>query len=109
MASGIGLLACSYRDLDMGSCAGQLADSDGGASGARLFEVSRVDRIHTREQVDIGEVDLHGDDVAEPHVRFLQYQTDVLQALLDLGFEVVGDLAGREVLAGLAGDVERAV
>ena len=45
---------------------------------------------------------MHGDGVAKAHVGFLQDEADIVQALLHLGLEVVGDFAGLQILTGLA-------
>src|SRR5262249_27118426 len=77
--------------------------------GTRLFEVSRVDRVHSLKQVHVGQIHVHRDRMFKSHPGFLQYQADVVEALFDLGFEVVGDFAALQVLTRLAGDIECAV
>src|SRR5438552_441809 len=100
------LLRCSHSDFHVSSGARQFRYSYCRTSGARLLEICRVDCVHSWEQLHVGEIHLHCDGVLKSHVRFFQHEADVLQALLDFGLEVVGDLARLKILAGLAGDVE---
>ena len=93
----------------MGGRARQLGDPYCRARRPRLFEVRCVDRVHSGEQLHIGQVDVHCDRVTKPHVSFFQHQADILQALLDLRLEIIGIFSGLHVLARLAGDVERAI
>ena len=97
------------RDGDFDACgADKSGYANGGTSGARRGEELHIDVVHPLEQIHVGEVDLHGDDVSRGHVGLGEDLADVFQTLANLGLEIGGQFALR-IAADLAGGVERAV
>ena len=80
-------------DLDL-DAARQGGDLDGRARGLRLREERRVDLVHRREVVDVGEEDAAAHDVAEAGAGLLEDAADVLERqprlLLDRGRRCTG-------------------
>ena len=103
-----GLLASGDGDFDFGD-ADKFRYAHRRPRWPRLLEVGRVDRVHSLEQLHVGQIDLDGDDVAKSHTSLLQDQADVVEGLLHFSLESVWDFSGFWVVPSLAGGVERAV
>jgi len=83
------LLSRGYGDFYVGR-SNKFRDSDRCTRRPWLLEVRRIDGIHSRKQIHVGQINLHGHGVSEFHSRFLQDKADIVQTLLHFRFEVIG-------------------
>src|SRR5450759_37467 len=103
------LLPRRDRDLDVCGWRGQLRHAHCGPCGPRLLEYRRVHGVHLTEQVHVGEIHLNRHDVIKTHSRCLQDDADVVQARFHFQIEISRNLAGLQIAADLARNIQRSI
>src|SRR4051812_29126098 len=89
------------------SFAGETRDLHGGARRAMLAEHARVRRVHRLELAHVHQEHAAAQHVLKPGAGRLENGLHVLQALLGLLFDGVGDRSRHRIGAALAGDEDQ--